>query len=77
MEARVRLINLANGSLSKSPLLTTRGADISEANYEVLICKSIGQTIGMQQIPITGYYDSKGEEIKLPTKIRLSIDGIR
>ncbi|MGL4552805.1 MAG: WD40 repeat domain-containing protein, partial [Gemmataceae bacterium] len=55
VEASVRLINLANGAVSRSPQILTRGVYGDEPDREAAILTAIGKQMGWQLIPLAGY----------------------
>jgi hypothetical protein len=76
IEASVRLINTANGSVSKTPGVLSRAADAAEPDWEAKILTGIGQMVGSQQIPLVAYFTSTGEGSGLGERLTPGIDGV-
>jgi hypothetical protein len=76
IEASVYLINLENGSKSKTPSVVTRYAAVTASDWETAICKGIGKAIGMANIPLAGSYTAEGAASGLPAEAGLGIDGV-
>jgi hypothetical protein len=80
VEASVRLINRANGAVSKTPHGLTRRVPADAENREEILLAGIGKHIGWQMIPLVGYYTSTGEEAKVkvgePILAHIGIDGV-
>lgn len=76
VEARVYLINLANGSVSSAPQVLSRHAYVEDPDWEDAICKGIGKAVGSQLIPLSGAYTSTGQEAQPSGPAHLGIDGV-
>ncbi|HEY7315491.1 MAG TPA: hypothetical protein VH643_39540 [Gemmataceae bacterium] len=76
VEARVYLINLDNGSVSKAPMVVTKVAAVGDPQWEAAIAKGIGKVVGMTNIPLAGSYDAEGKDAKLSQPAPLGIDGV-